>query len=249
MQVLINGLSVYYEQLGEGRDIVLLHGWGCDSSLLKPLAASLAKFARVTLIDLPGHGKTSEPLNPFDVHDFAHTVYMLLEQLEIKKASFVGHSNGGRTIIALAQAHPEVIYKIVLCAASGIKPKRKLKYYMKVYGYKLGKNILKLPIFSEEIRQKYSQGKGSEDYKKLSPVMKATFVRLVNEDLTPVLKNIKASTLLIWGEQDTETPLYMAKVMEKEIPDCGLVLYPNAGHYAFLERFGQTERVLESFLA
>lgn len=243
----IDNMNIYYEQSGAGRDIVLLHGWGVDSTLMKPLADHLAAYARVTLIDLPGHGKSGEPETPLDVHGFARVVYELLQRLGIKKASFIGHSNGGRTIIALAAGYPEIIEKIVLCSPSGVKPKRKLKYYIKVYTYKAGKNLLKLPIFSEKTRQRFMQNKGSADYKKLSPIMKATFVRIVNEDLTPLLSSIKAPVLLIWGEEDTETPMYMAKVMQQRISDCGLVTYQGLGHYAYLENLGQTLLILKSY--
>ena len=59
---------------------------------------------------------------------------------------------------------------------------------------------------------------------------------------------IKASTLLYWGEQDTETPLWMAKVMEEKIPDAGLVVEENAGHFAFLEQNARFLRIVSSFL-
>jgi len=54
--------------------------------------------------------------------------------------------------------------------------------------------------------------------------MRKILVKVVNEDLRPLLKDIKAPTLLIWGDKDTATPLYMGKIMEEEIPDSGLVI-------------------------
>ena len=78
--------------------------------------------------------------------------------------------------------------------------------------------------------------------------MRAVMSRVVNEDLTPLLPSIKAPSLLIWGEKDTATPLRDAKKMERMIPDAGLVSYPEAGHYSFLDRPGQTAAVIASFL-
>lgn len=247
MQLNIDGLSVYVEQMGEGSDVVLLHGWGYASDLLVPLAKRLAKKHRVTLIDLPGHGKTNEPDKAYSIEDFASTVAKTLDALDIKKAHFAGHSNGGRTIIALTRNHADIIDRIALMDASGIRPKRGFKYYFKVYSYKLGKKILSLPIFSEEARKKYTQGKGSADYRVLSQVMKTTFSKIVNEDLTPQLCRIKSPTILIWGENDMDTPLYMGKIMEREISDSALIVYEGKGHYAFAEDLNKTAAVLDSF--
>ena len=67
-------------------------------------------------------------------------------------------------------------------------------------------------------------------------------------DLRPEMPLIKAPTLLIWGENDTATPLRDAKYMEKHIADAGLVSFPGVGHYSFLENPGQFAAVLNSFL-
>lgn len=78
--------------------------------------------------------------------------------------------------------------------------------------------------------------------------MRAIMSRVVNEDLTNLLPEIKAPTLLIWGEKDTATPMRDARLMQKLIPDAGLVSYPEAGHYSYLARPAQTQAVIQSFL-
>ena len=93
-----------------------------------------------------------------------------------------------------------------------------------------------------------SERPGSSDYRQLPEQMKRTFSEVVNENLHPLLKHIENPTLLLWGEQDTETPLWIAKVMESEIPDCGLVTYPKAGHFAYLECFAQMMAAISHFL-
>ncbi len=248
MRAEYRGCGIYFEQLGCGKDVILLHGWGYDSSLLMPLAEFLAGFCRVTLIDLPGHGKSDEPAEPMDIYDFAGAVKCVMDEAGIKRASFIGHSNGGRTILAMSRDYAECFEKLVLCASAGIRPKRTFKYYLKVYWYKLIKNIMRLPVFTQASRERFKKNKGSEDYRKLSDVMRATFSRIVNEDLKYLLRDIKAPVLLIWGDKDDQTPPYMAEIIKQNVPDCGLVMYSGAGHYAFLERLGQTQRVLESFL-
>jgi len=89
---------------------------------------------------------------------------------------------------------------------------------------------------------------GSADYRKASPLMKQVLVKTINEDLTDMLPNINVPTLLVWGDMDTATPLSDAKIMEDKIPDAGLVILKNTGHYSFLEDFYTFSRVIDSFL-
>ena len=88
---------------------------------------------------------------------------------------------------------------------------------------------------------------GSDDYQNSSGVMRKILVRVVNENLKPILRDIKAPTLLIWGEKDEATPLYMGQIMEKEISDSGLVVFEGAGHYSYLDDFNRFSRVMEAF--
>ena len=90
--------------------------------------------------------------------------------------------------------------------------------------------------------------RGSSDYAQASPKMRAIMSKVVNEDLAPLLPSVKAPTLLIWGENDTATPLADAKKMNRLLPDSGLVSFPGCGHYSFLDNPGQFAAVLSSFL-
>ena len=80
-------------------------------------------------------------------------------------------------------------------------------------------------------------------------MMRAINSRVENAQLTAMQHLIIAPVLLIWGEKDTATPLRDARKMEKLIPDAGLVSYPEAGHYSFLDRPGQTAAVIQNFLS
>ena len=100
----------------------------------------------------------------------------------------------------------------------------------------------------EKGREALVQRFGSADYKVLDPQMRKTFVKVISQDLTEYLPRIKAPTLLYWGAQDTETPLWMAEVMKEKIPDAGLVVEQGAGHFAYLEHSATFLRILDSFL-
>ena len=245
MIVEVDNYKVNYETEGNGEDLVILHGWGYDITLLNNLKNALKENYKVTLIDLLGHGGSPEPQTPITVYDYADIVEKTLDKLNIKSAYFLGHSFGCRLSIIIASRNPERVKKMVLCGAAGIKDKRGLDYYVKVYSYKIAKFFLK--TFAPKKFEEWKSKKGSEDYKKLSDVMKATFSNIVNEDLTYLLNKIQAPTFLIWGENDTATPVYMADIMEREIKDCAKVVYMGRTHYAFLEELPRTVAIVKTF--
>lgn len=141
--------------------------------------------------------------------------------------------------------------KIILTDSAGIKPKQSVSSKIKTRTYKMGKAVMStapmkklFPNAVENMRNK----RGSADYLAASPVMRATLVKVVNEDLTYLLPEIKQSTLLIWGDKDDATPLSDGVKMSELIKDSGLVTIEGAGHYAFLEGWYTFSRVLASFL-
>lgn len=251
-EIEINGITLNYNETGpDGAPCVLLmHGWGCDHTTVRLIEETLSPFMKVYNVDLPGHGKSQEPPEVWGVEQFTSTMEAFLDRLSIKNPVLIGHSFGGRISILMASRRD--IPKVVLVDAAGIKPKRPLKYYLKVYSFKTAKKVLPIILGKKKGEQAINawRGKaGSADYRNSSPVMRAVMSRCVNEDLKHVMPQIKASTLLIWGEDDTATPLSDAKTMERLIPDAGLVSFPGCGHYSFLDNPGQFRAVLRSFLA
>lgn len=245
MIVEVENYKINYETVGTGEDLVILHGWGYDITLLENLKNALKDSFRVTLIDLLGHGGSPEPQIPITVYDYALIVEKTLDKLNIASAYFLGHSFGGRLAIIIGANSPKRVKRIVLTGAAGIKDKRGFDYYLKVYSYKAAKFFLK--TFAPKKFEKWKNSKGSEDYKKLSDTMKATFSNIVNEDLTYLLEKIQAPVFLIWGENDTATPIYMAEIMENKISDCAKVVYMGRTHYAFLEELSRTVAIVKTF--
>ena len=140
---------------------------------------------------------------------------------------------------------------MVLVDAAGVKPRRPLKYYIKVYSYKLSRRVYRMLLGAERAEKRLERiraRRGSADYAAASPRMRQILSRCVNEDLCHVMPDIKAPTLLIWGENDTATPLSDAKKMERLIPGAGLVSFPGCGHYSFLDNPGGFAAVLTSFI-
>ncbi|QCX34582.1 alpha/beta hydrolase [Caloramator sp. E03] len=248
MFVDIDGINIFYKNEGSGKKIILLHGWGGNADSFLPVFNHLKSKFEVYAIDFPGFGRSSPPDRPFDVTDYMNILYKLFKKLKIEKASLVGHSFGGRVSILFSAVHPECVEKVVLVDSAGIIPKRTLKYYYRVYKFKLLKKIYLL--FSkgdkEEKLERFYKKYGSKDYRE-SGNMRQTFVKVVNQNLRPYLKDIKAPTLLIWGEEDKDTPLYFGKIMEKEIPDAGLVVFKGAGHFSYLDKLSDFNIIITRF--
>ncbi len=249
----IDGLKVHYEIEGTGKDILLLHGWGACIESFAPVINALKVRRRVVALDFPGFGQSEMPQEEMTVYDYAELTAKWMLKIGLAKTDIICHSFGGRVTMLLASKYPELIGKIAFVDAAGVKPKRGAKYYAKVYTYKLCKKLAKRPgmkkaamFFGLDVDKRIKNA-GSDDYKNLPDCMKKTFVNVVNEDLTPYLKDIKSPSLLIYGENDTDTPLYMAQTMEKEIADAGLVVLKDAGHFSYLDQFGRFMAVINSF--
>lgn len=251
MQVKIKDWNINYEVIGEGEPVVLLHGWLTDLESMRPLTTNLVKTHKVYLVDVVGFGKSSLPEEPLTSEDFAKFLKDFLEKLNIKNPVLIGHSNGGRIIINSVGKNMVKAKKIVLIDSAGIKPKRSAKYYTKLAFYKTGKMFLNLLPNTKRIRdfkEKLRNNVGSSDYKASPVVLKDTMKIILNEDVKSILPNINVPTLLIWGGLDTATPISDAKIMEKLIPDAGLVEYPYGTHFSYLENIENCKLVLDSFL-
>lgn len=244
-------LSVNLIDEGQGEAVLLLHGWGARADLYRTVINPLVTNYRVIAPDLPGFGKSSEPSFAYSIEDYASFASALLTELGIEKAHIIGHSHGGRTCLELACGNYGFeIGKIVLLDSAGIPVKKKLSKRIRIRTYKILKGIVTFapvkkmfPYALDKLKKKF----GSADYAAASDVMRQSMVKVLPCDYTEKLSLIKNSTLLIWGENDNDTPLSCAKVLEKGIRDCGLVTIPKAGHFSFAEAPVLTSNVLKSF--
>jgi pimeloyl-ACP methyl ester carboxylesterase len=163
--------------------------------------------------------------------------------------TLVGHSFGGR--VSLLYASRNEVKSVVLADAAGVKPRRSLSYYRKVYTYKLLKHALPILIGRTKANMLLEQRRAraaSSDYNRATPMMRAILSKCVNEDLCSVMPRIKAPVLLFWGELDTATPLSDARTMERLIPDAGLVVAKGAGHFAMIEQKALWQETMKAFL-
>lgn len=226
-----------------------MHGWGCNSTTLASVEKVAVETHKVYNVDFPGFGKSQEPVEVWGVEEYTQMIEQLVKDEQIENPILLGHSFGGR--VGILYASRNQVDKLILVDAAGVKPRRSLKYYIKVYSYKLGKKIMPL-IYGKDGAQKRIDAmrarRASSDYNNASPMMRSILSKVVNEDLKHCMPKIQAPTLLVWGENDTATPLSDAKIMERLIPNAGLVSFPDCGHYSFLDNPLQFAAVLRSFL-
>ena len=240
MTINIRNININYIQYGSGSDVVLLHGWGQNIAMMKPIGDRLQKNHRITILDFPGFGESEEPKTALTVYDYCDILEELLKKLKVKKPVIMGHSFGGR--IAIIYASRNEVEKVVLfgspCIRKEVKPSLKLRML---------KSLKKIPGINK-LEGFAKNHMGSRDYKNASEIMKKILVNVVNEDLSECAKKINVPTLLIWGDRDTEAPVEDAKELEKIIPDAGLIVLPNSTHYAYLENLPQVINILNNFL-
>lgn len=243
----IDNLKVAYRVGGTGPPVVLLHGWGAESGTFQSVFASLSSSHQVYSLDLPGFGLSEIPPIAWDAIDYAKLLSSFLDKLNIIKASLIGHSYGGRISIVIAAEEPEKIEKVILVNSAGIKPRRTLKFYCKYLLGRIGRIFRRLGSFGNRLANSIAERVGSRDYKEAGP-MRGTMVKSVNQDLSPFLCKIRAETLLIWGEDDNETPLSSGRKMEKEITNAELVVLEDAGHFSYLDQTEQFIQIVSNFL-
>jgi pimeloyl-ACP methyl ester carboxylesterase len=249
----LNNLRINYEASGTGPPVFLLHGWGANLTLFRGLMQNLSTKYRVIALDFPGFGQSEEPPEPWGVGDYANLTLQFIKHFTDEPVILLGHSFGCRVIIKIASQDPcpVSISKIILTGAAGIKPPPDPKKQAKVKAYKTGKKILGFApvkaVFPNAL-DNLKNRLGSPDYKNASEVMRGSLVKTLSEDLIGLLPQVKPETLLIWGKNDTETPLSAGEKMETLIPKAGLAKIENAGHYAFLDQPTLFTRILNAFI-
>lgn len=224
--------EINYEVYGNGKNIIFLHGWGCDLSIFKRYSS--LPSGKVYLIDLPGFGKSSTPKRAFDTLDYANILKEFIDELKIDDPILIGHSFGGKVVLKYESMYKSS--KCILIAPSIFKPKRDFSYYIKVYTYKVLKRIgLNLNM-------------GSNDYKMANGIMKNILINVCNEDLSDDVLLVESDVLIMWGVDDETVPIDDGYKLNSLLKNSGIVAIPNCKHYPFIENEGYFRRVLESFI-
>jgi len=272
-EVTLNGVRAYYEELGEGEPICLLHGFSSSSYTWRKIIPVLSKSFHVYALDLKGFGRSGKPEDDdYSIRSLVNWVKNFLEKVGIERTNLVGHSLGGRIGLLLAALHPEKIRRLILINPAVYKPENQA-FFVKfarshlvtefVMRGRLGKYFVRkglkkayydAGLITEEDVDNYM--KPLLDYEGrygLTLVARA----LHKEDIQATILNyrkIKCPVLLIWGEDDKVFNMHMFNRLKREFTDnenksiLQSHLIPRCGHIPQEEKPGEVCTLTAEFI-
>lgn len=216
---------------------MFLHGYLSSKESFYPQINYFSRHFRVTAPDLPGFGGSELIPAAWSVGEYADWLEGFLKERGIVFPHVIAHSFGGRVAIkCLARG---LIDRAVLTGCAGIVRRRTLSYHLKVKSYRLVRKFA--PRFAEA---KF----GSAEYRSLSPLMRESYKKIVNEDLREEAKRIARPVLYLNGERDRETPLSSVKILHECTAGSQLAVLKGCGHFAHLEEPLLFDLAAEEFL-
>ncbi len=249
-KIVISGIEIRERVVGQGRPLLMIHGWGAHIDLLQPLVSWLGRYDyRLYMFDLPGFGESAEPAAPLSIFDYARFCCDYLDYHGLRRVHYFGHSMGGRIGLALGSGHGHRIEKMVLSNSAGVKNRPPFHSRLRLRCYKSvrdGLGRLGADGLAERLAARYHRRYGSSDFQQASAVMRQTLVKVVEQDLLGHAARVAIPTVLLWGDQDQETPLWMGRKLESAMLDAALVVYEGAGHYAYLDFPEKTARIMDA---
>ncbi len=213
------------------KDFILLHGWGSNKELMQQSFAKCLEDYRHIYIDLPGFGNSSNDIF-LNIQDYANIINLFLEEITAKKECILGHSFGAKVATLLDPKY------LILLASAGILTKK--PFHVRA---KIALNKFLKPLGLHFIRNLFV----ANDGKNLPPNMYEIFKYTVNEDFSESFLACKAKTLLLWGKEDSATPIESAYKIKELIEDSQLVEF-DGDHYFFMQNRVLTCKAISEFL-
>lgn len=258
--VTINGAEIYYEDMGQGFPLVLLHALTFDSRMWADQVASLSKKYRCINMDFRGHGRSSMPDSECTLEQLAEDVYSLMKELGIEQAHVAGLSLGGMVAMRLALAHPDIVRSLVLVgtSAQAEEAERAAQYEtMARISKEQGPEAIMQGVLPLFFSQAFIQGQPEklqafkEQFRNIDRegVYRATLATARRRDIGEEIKSIRVPTLIIVGEQDLTEPVSEAETIQRQIAGSRLEKIAGAGHIACLEQPEKVTAVMEEFLS
>lgn len=221
--VQIGDMEMYYEEYGSGKPMLLLHGFGGCSQNWHSFTDQLSEHYRLIVVDLRGHGHSTNPENTFTHREAAKDVFLLLEKLGIDRFSAMGMSTGGMVLLHMATSRPQRIDSMVLISATTHFPDQ-ARFIMRRVSFE---------TMPQEVREMYSEcaKRGDEQIRQLTLQFNALGEN--HDDMNfneQSLAAITARTLVVHGDRDNFFPVEIAVDLYRFIPDSALWIIPNGDH-------------------
>lgn len=249
MKVIVDNIATEYSDEGKGPTILMLHGWMDTHHTFDRLAGVLGLDYRLVRLDMPGFGQTEAPKEAWSVGDYATFVSHFSDKLGLKPDVILGHSFGGRVTIKGVSTGVFKPRKLILVGSAGISKRITFRNIFfttvaKIFG--IVTYIPPLYFYRDKIRKKLYAMIGS-DYLE-SGVLRDTYLKVISEDLKEDASHISLPTQLIWGENDTETPLADGRQFSLLINGSSLSVVAGAGHMVHQEKAEEVARIIKDFV-
>ncbi len=255
----VDAFKIFYHEGGKGETILLVHGFGLSKESWTVFAKSLTPKYHVVIIDLPGHGKSSKLMDQSYTIDIqADRINKFADKLKLKKFHIVGNSMGGTIAGEYAVKYPERLLSLALFDTGGVPSAERSEYISLIYQ---GKNVLiantleeynktleflffKVPPMSKSVKE--------ADFKRTiadAKIKRKIFPDMLSGSTPPLetkLQDIKAPTLILWGDKDRITDVSSTKILEEGISNSKTIIMKDCGHMPMTER---PEETAEHYLA
>jgi 3-oxoadipate enol-lactonase len=258
-QITSDDADIFYEVLGSGRPVVLLHPFPANHELWKPAAQALVSHYRIILPDLRGHGDSGIGEGPATMAKHAADIARVLDHEEVKRAPLVGVSIGGYVLFEFWRKYRDRVEALVLCntkaqadnpearagrlqAATDVIERGTEPFFESMIPKLMGTTTL-------STRPDLVEG-ALRMLRKMSPEDVAMVQRGMAErpDSVETLKTIDVPTLIVTGDEDTFTGVAEAELMRRNIQGSQMKVIAKAGHYSPWERSGEVGKLLRQFL-
>ena len=226
-EIRVNGINIYYEVSGNGYPIVFIHGGGLESGSWRSQVTFFSGRYLVITFDTRGHGKSEIPEGDYTIGDCVDDLHQLVDSLRIKRLHLAGLSMGGNIAMNFTLRYPEMVDALILASSnSGLMTESAAKK-----GYDAVTRMVRLKRTDMAIKFR-----------------KAHEANLNRTDITSRLSEIKKKVLLIQGDQDTETPLYISEKILGGIENSQRVIIPDSGHLCNQDQPDAFNAVMDDFL-
>jgi pimeloyl-ACP methyl ester carboxylesterase len=214
-------------------ELVWAHGWGHTHENMLPLAQAMRRSARSVLVDFPGFGASPMPPAPWGTADYADAMAEWLGGLPSARRIWIAHSFGCRVGLQLAARHPDALAGLFLIAAAGLPPQRTPWARARVTGrrwaFRLAGQFTPEGPARDRLRQRF----GSADYRAAGP-LRPILVKAVSEDLTAAAGVVRVPAVLVYGDQDRETPPELGMRFNGLMPQSRLYVLRGFDHWSLL---------------
>jgi pimeloyl-ACP methyl ester carboxylesterase len=254
----LDDLDFYYQIIGNGDPVVLVHGMGSDHTVWDGLVPLFKESYRTIAVDLRGHGSSSKPAGPYSAELFANDIFRILESLHIKKAHFMGHSMGGAITQSLAIQYPDKVRSQTLISSFAYLDSHLEHILMELLqivdkkGYNaFFETCLKLantPQFVQENKELLMSFRDERAPIISIDSIKDTINACLKIDLIDSLNNIRAPTLIIAGSNDIFTPPYHSNAIKNKITGSIIQIMDLAPHNLLVEQPENTYILINEFL-